>query len=86
MNIICSFSVAGPSMPKKLYGHTLVTMGYDAIVLGGFNILTDGISAKLFKFSCSNNVCEWEQLSKELKMPRHRFIAVPLPDDFVECN
>ena len=44
------------------------------------------VNEKLYKLSCSNQVCNWETLSKELQMPRHFFTAIALPDDFVECN
>ena len=85
MNLICSFFVEGPPLPQKLGGHEMISMGYDLIVIGGY---TDYHypSGKLFKLSCSNYVCKWEQLLIELKVPRAHFTAIVITEDFVDCN
>ena len=64
----------------------MISIGYDLLVLGGTSDGGGVNSGKLYKLSCSNQVCNWETLSKELKISRHHLVAIALPDDFVECN
>ena len=77
---------AGPSLPTQfgLFGHEMVSIGYDLIVIGG-DIGGGSFSGSIYKLSCSNFVCKWEKLQMELKVPRARFTAIPLPDDFISC-
>ena len=70
-------------MPKALAGHELVSIGYDLIVIGGWD---GSYSGSIYKLSCSNNVCNWDKLQTELKVPRYEFTAILLPDDFIDCN
>ena len=64
----------------------MISIGYDLLVLGGTNYGGGVNNGKLYKLSCSNQVCNWETLSNELQIPRHFHTAIVLPDDFVECN
>ena len=64
----------------------MISIGYDLLVLGGTPDGGGSNSGKLYKLSCSNQVCNWETLSKELQIPRYQLTAIALPDDFVECN
>ena len=68
-----------------LWGHEMVSIGYDLIVIGGIPI-GGGYSGSIYKLSCSNNVCKWDKLLTQLKVPRYDFTAIPLPNDFIECN
>ena len=72
-------------MPKGLAAHEMVSTGYDLIVIGGLDT-DDNLSGSIYKLSCSNLVCEWENLVVQLKVPRAFFTAIPLPDDFIDCN
>ena len=72
-------------MPKPLAGHEMVSIGYDLVVIGGWRGIS-GNSGSVYKLSCSNNECKWDNLTTELKVPRFSFTAIPLPDDFIECN
>ena len=73
-------------MPTEfgLFGHEMVSIGYDLIVIGG-DRGGGSFSGSIYKLSCSNFVCKWEKLQMELKVPRARFTAIPLPDDFINC-
>ena len=66
----------------------MISIGYDLIAIGGrsgtYGI--DSFSGSIYKLSCSNLVFKWEKLQVELKMPRYVFTAIPLPDDFIECD
>ena len=86
----------GPELPKTKcnsssqkqtrarYKHQMVRVGYDAIVIGGMDDLDDTCDS-ILKLSCNNGTCEWEILPQKLKFPRHDFVAMTIPDDFVMC-
>ena len=76
--------VAGPSLPAELAGHEMVRVGYDLIVLGGAT--NEILSGSIFKLSCANQSCQWVTLEQELKTPRIYFVAVAVPNDFLQCN
>ena len=58
-------------MPTQfgLFGHEMVSIGYDLIVMGG-DIGGGSFSGSIYRLSCSNFVCKWEKLQMELKVPR----------------
>ena len=85
MNLNCYIFAEGPYLPKHIHAHQMVSIGYDLLVIGGF-VLNEGYTSKLYKLSCSNQVCKWEHLSKELQLHRGYHVAIALPDDFVDCN
>ena len=70
-------------MPKRLANHEMLSLEYDLIVIGGWNEL--GEMGSIYKLSCSNGVYKWDSLG-ESKVPRLSFTAIPLPDDFIQCN
>ena len=81
-------------MPKTLAYHEMVSSGHDLIVIGGDSRNdTTGYSDSLYKLSCSNYAvsnsstsCKWETLKYRLQTKRNKFVAIPVPDDFVACN
>ena len=72
-------------MPKKIYGHAIVSISGDIIVIGGRDDDYENQSA-LYKLSCQNEVCQWTNLPQSLKFPRSAMVAIPIPDDFFDCN
>ena len=82
----------GPSIPnfKALSKHQMVRIGTDLVVIGGYaygiSIDFTGYNDSIFKLSCSYNFCQWERMTPKLKMGRQYFVAVALPDNFVNCN
>ena len=80
----------GPSIPnfKGLRKHQMVRIGTDLVVIGGWGAAIDftGYNDSIFKLSCSYNFCQWERMTPKLKMGRSYFVAVALPDHFVNCN
>ena len=87
---ICSSSTCvGPSLPKPLKGLEMVSVGFDLIAIGGgdsVNLINSGVSPDLFKLSCTYNICQWETLHQKLLIPRREFVAIPVPDHFINCN
>ena len=73
-------------LPHRLFGHEMVRIGYDLIVIGGFMDGDTEYSGSLFKLTCANHSCQWDTLDQELIYPRSFFVAVAVPDDFVQCN
>ena len=89
----CNLSIfcVGPPLPKTLWGFEVVNIGLDIIVISGAHELQlsnnhFNRSPDLFRFSCTNNVCQWETLPQKLVTPRVWFVAIPIPDDFIECD
>ena len=87
LKIISNF--LGPVLPTKLEGHQMVRVGYDLVVIGGVCISSDNVwiySKSLYKLSCCDRNCQWEELSQKLKEKRYGYVAVALPDDFLNCT
>ena len=72
-------------MPYGLTGHEMLSIGYDLIVMGGTGDRGGYQNNSIYKLSCFNHVCEWEQLLLDLNIPREYFTAIPLPDNFLDC-
>ena len=70
-------------MPKKLYGHEMVTLEKDLVVIGGYYY---GYQSSLYLMTCQNQDCEWQTMSQELKIGRSRFVAMLIPDELADCG
>ena len=67
----------------------MVRMGFDLLVIGGGWIVENNYwrySTSLYKLTCANNLCDWEELQQKLKEPRYAPVAFALPDDFFNCE
>ena len=85
----CHLSIfcVGPPLPKTLWGFEVVNIGLDIIVISGVHqFQLSNMSPDLFRLSCTNNICQWETLPQKLITPRAWFVAIPIPDDFIECD
>lgn len=61
----------------------MIRAGYDLIVIGG--VVNGTINSNLlFKLSCANQNCTWKTLNITLKDTRSDFVAVAVPDMFLE--
>ena len=85
----------GPSLPDGIQGHQMLRVGFDLIIIGGdhssdiesTNHKKNKLNDSIYRLSCSNNSCHWN--SKVLPLnweKRTEFVAVAIPDDFVECG
>ena len=72
-------------MPKPLYGHSIVSIGGDIIVIGGADS-NEKAQSDLYKFSCNNGDCQWTNLEQKLQNPRRGMVAMVVPDDFFDCQ
>ena len=73
----------GPSLPKALYGHAMVTLDKDVVALGGYS---SGSQSSLYLMTCQNKVCEWQTMSQKLKIDRASFVAMLIPDELTDCG
>ena len=71
-------------MPFLVQAHEMVSIGYDLILIGGAT--NDSFLNSIYKLSCSNHMCKWDKLQEELKTTRVFFTAIPLPEEFIDCN
>ena len=70
-------------MEIGLQGHSMVSWNNDVIVLGG---QTRGFrySSSLFKLSCLDKNFLWEKMSVEMGTARADFVAMAVPDNFLD--
>ena len=70
----------GPTLPKKLAGHSMVEIHGDAFMFGGYN--NNGYNAAIYHFTCSSGICSWSTINQELKVARSNAVVIPVPDNF----
>ena len=66
----------------------MVKVGFDLIAIGGMNrwpMDWTFPTSDLIKLSCVNDILQWTKLPQKLKTPRSYHLAIPVPDDFIEC-
>jgi len=76
---------SGNPLPKKIYGHAIVSISGDIIVIGGWDDDNE-LQSILYKLSCQNEDCQWTTLPQSLKFARNSMVAIAIPDDFFYCN
>ena len=83
MHIPFDFFGAGPNLPKKLYGHAVIGLDNDMIVLGG----NSGFwyEKAIYRLSCANADCTWTTMKQALKVRRQYFVAIPMNNSQVTC-
>jgi len=74
---------AGPNLPKKLYGHSVIGFEKDLYVLGG----NSGFwyEKAIHRLRCSNADCRWSTMKASLKVRRQYFVAIPMNTSQVTC-
>ena len=45
-----------------------------------------GFSSSFYRFSCRNRICRWIKMPQKLNKPNTKFLAIPLPENFLKCN
>ena len=73
------FLFEGPTLPRKLEGHSSVTQGSNLIVIGGAPSNNDYLS-DLYKLTLNNNQYSWSEMDVKLKIPRREFVASLIPN------
>ena len=79
-----SFLSSGPSLPKKIYGLSMIDFMGDLYAIGGFS--EDAIEKAIYKFSCVSGNCQWTILSQHLKVARGSTLTIPVSNSIINCN
>ena len=80
----------GPALPKGLASHSMVEIGENLYVIGGFS--PDGTSSPypmskgIQKLTCVSGACSWTTLTQQLKVGRGYTVAIPVMDSFCTPN
>ena len=79
-----SLILLGPSLPKTLVAHSMVTLDRDLVAIGG----SDGSTyqSSLYLMACQNKVCEWQIVTQKLKVGRGYFVAMLIPDELAAVS
>ena len=76
-------SISGPQLPIGLEFHSMVPFGNGQAIIGGYNGYHQG---KIYHVTCANRQCKITKMDQELAIPRHNFVAIPIPDDISGCT
>ena len=85
MVVIVKFSVflrLGPTLPKALYGSSMVELGENLYIIGGLDGSDGSDQNEIHQLSCVSGLCSWITLSQQLKVARHFLVAIPIDDNF----
>ena len=80
-------------MPQKVWGHSMVTVGYSVISMGGFGETTCNpkpchlpVYDDIYQLDCADTICFWTTLEQKLNIKRAHFVAMEVPNDTVYCT
>ena len=74
----------GPSMSNGVYGHEMVKINTDSVVIGGY-AGNGEYSSLLYRLTCHNHDCEWHTMNQMFKITRQDFVAIAIPDELTDC-
>ena len=77
-----SFLTLGPSLPKALSSSTMVEVGDNLYVIGGYSNDGSGIQNEIHQLSCISGLCGWTTLTWQLKVARFSLVAIPVDNTF----
>ena len=77
------FVVLGPALPKSLYGHAMIPLQNELVIIGGYS---GGKTSSLYSLTCQNGECQWSKMTQELKKPRWYHTALAVPEEFADCT
>ena len=83
---------SGPTLPKPLQHHAMISFDGDQIIMGGFNIdqypgNPPGEAQKdIYRFSCSNRSCTLTTMTQKLSEGRAGHFAIFVDDDLTNCE
>ena len=61
----------------------MVNSNGNLVVIGGKS--ANDYQSSLHVLSCYNGYCQWQELQQKLQTARAWFVAMTVPDDFVDC-
>ena len=78
----------GPALPKKIYGASMVEVGDNLYIIGGWSsngpIGQIGFQKEIQQLSCASGLCSWKTLKQQLKFARRWLVAIPVND--IHCD
>ena len=83
--LIFPYQYLGPNLPIPLQYHSMVPLIHGQAIIGGNSGTGTQINEKIYFLTCSNMICTVSTLSQELSVPRHYFVAIPIPDSMSGC-
>jgi hypothetical protein len=86
-NVVIFYLIAGPKLPKKLYGASLLTSpdGQGVILIGGWSA-TDGYQSSIYKLIYDQLEWKWSEMEQQLQIARRYFVAMLIPDTLTNCT
>ena len=83
-------NLSGPKLPFQLDNATnaMVTSpnGQGVIIIGGYNHSRMTYSDVFLELKVVGNELKWVQMKSTLKNSRYRHLAIPVPNDFFDCQ
>ena len=77
-----SFLTLGPALPKPLAQNSMVELGENLYIIGGYSTDGSGYQKAIHELSCSSGYCSWRTLTQQLKIARRYLVAIPIDDTF----
>jgi len=81
-------NILGPSLPVSLAAGFIVNDPQGGVVhIGGTVKQTFHVTQPMvYRLKDAGLNTKWELLPQTLKNPRHWFVAIPIPDEAVQCS
>ena len=78
-----SFLTLGPPLPKAHKKSSMVELGDNLYIIGGWSNDGSGDQNEIHQLSCfSATTCSWTTLTQQLKVTRRDLVAIPIGDTF----
>ena len=80
--------ISGPDYPYMIKAATELTFADDTqfLVIGGYSIQDIGLLSVIYKFECSNKVCQWTKMEQEMSMWRANHVSMLIPNSLTTCT
>ena len=75
-----SFLTLGPALPKVLGFSSMVELGNNLYIIGGYSNDGSGYQNEIHQLSCFSGLCSWTTLTQQLKVAREYLVVIPTDD------
>ena len=72
----------GPALPKAISGTSMVELGDNLYIIGGYSDDGSSVQREIHQLSCVSGLCSWTTLTQQLKVARKFLVAIPVDDIF----
>ena len=71
---------------RRVFQAIVPYKGSDLVVITVYTT-NSVLESTLYHFYCDGGIhtCRWEEMDKKLKIPREKFVAMPIPENYVDC-